>query len=242
MTKKLPTIVAVHAGQPMVSSLTMAELLERSHDQVLRAIRRVQAKKPSLDVLVESDVNSRGKAIPVYWLNEKASLLVMPYVGGDKSIDGQEKLVDAYLAYHRKFSRRIPRSPEWQEQRLLGKSARKEVVDTIQEFVEYATRQGSKNAAMYYTSITKGTYAALFMLEHGGNWKGLREFLSSLQLNSLATAEHIASRAIRQSMDIDMFYRDIYVVAIDQVKKFAELVGKSTVTPEVPLSLVKKDS
>jgi phage regulator Rha-like protein len=100
---KIDNILEVNQGKPMVSSLKVSELLKRPHDQVLRAIRKVGASQKGLDVLVETYLDKQGKEQPVYWLGERSSLIVMPYIGGDKSMEGQTKLVDAYLHYRDNF-------------------------------------------------------------------------------------------------------------------------------------------
>ena len=101
--QEIANVIEAHHGKPMVSSLKIAELLERPHDQVLRAIRKVENTQRGLDVLVESYLNEQNKEQPLYWLGERSSLIVMPYVGGDKSVEGQTKLVDAYLHYRDNF-------------------------------------------------------------------------------------------------------------------------------------------
>ena len=111
--------------------------------------------------------------------------------------------------------------------------------DVVKEFVEYATSQGSKSAKMYYINITKGTYAALFVLEHGGKWEGIRDCLSRLQLTTLSSAEQIALKALREAMEMDMHYKDAYKYAIGKVKGFAELIGVTKIPDEPSLKLVK---
>lgn len=98
-------IIQIHRNRPMVSSLKIAELFGRRHDSVLRAIRKELAGEISLRKLAESEsTNSRGKTIPVYWLDERSALILMPFVGGRKSIEGQQKLVDAYLWYRDNYA------------------------------------------------------------------------------------------------------------------------------------------
>ena len=119
---------------------------------------------------------------------------------------------------------------EWIKYREEGKIARLAETDTIKKFVEYAEKQGSKNAKMYYVNITKGVYKALFMLETGGQWKGLREYLSKLQLIHLATAENVAQKYIEEGMKLEMNYKDIYRYAINKVEEMGSILGKGHVT------------
>ena len=140
-------------------------------------------------------------------------------------------VVGAKLALVKAFSRarkqvNVRKSAEWKQARLESKLSRKAETDVIEKFVKYATAQGSSNAKHYYSNITKGTYKALYLLEKSAEIKNLRERLSVMQLNQLATAEGIARKAIAEYMDLGTHYKDIYKVAIDRVITLADLLGK----------------
>lgn len=103
--------------------------------------------------------------------------------------------------------------------RIEGKQTRRELTDTIKDFVSYAKSQGSQSAEKYYMSITKMEYAALGMLE--AKEKGFRDTLNISQVHTLAVAEHIAREAILQGMEEGMFYKDIYKFAKQAVERYA---------------------
>ena len=103
--QEIAGVIEIRHNKPMVSSLKIAELFERRHDSVLRAIRKELADEISLRKVAESETkNSRGKPIPIFWLDERQALIVMPFLGGQKSREGQRKLVDAYLYYRDAFA------------------------------------------------------------------------------------------------------------------------------------------
>lgn len=103
--------------------------------------------------------------------------------------------------------------------RIEGKQTRRELTDTIKDFVSHAKAQGSQSAEKYYMSITKMEYAALGMLE--AKEKGFRDTLNISQVHTLAVAEHIAREAILQGMEEGMFYKDIYKFAKQAVERYA---------------------
>lgn len=142
------------------------------------------------------------------------------------TIRSRIKIIDKWQELEDKFTNERLNELERQQARLEGKVARRVETDTIKEFVEYATKQGSSNAKMYYANITKGTYEALYILEQGGSCKELRQKLSTMQLNQLATAETIAMKAIDEHMDIGTHYKDIYKIAIAKVIGLSNLLGK----------------
>ena len=95
----------------------------------------------------------------------------------------------------------------------------------IKEFIEYATKQGSKNAAFYYANISKMENTALFFLEQ--KFKNLRDILDIRQLSTVDSADHIVAKALRDGMDSGMAYQNIYTMAKKRVEAFAELRGKT---------------
>ena len=50
---------------------------------------------------------------------------------------------------------------DWKTARLQSKEVRRHLTDVIQQLVEYATEQGSKNAKHYYSTITREIYKSL---------------------------------------------------------------------------------
>lgn len=113
-------------------------------------------------------------------------------------------------------------SLEWKQARLSGKQVRRSVTDTIKEFVEYATEQGSRSAHMYYMAITKMEYKALGLLRESDD--NFRDTMTITQLSFLSTAENLAKIAIQQGMDHELHYKQIYELAKNRVMAFAKSV------------------
>lgn len=115
----------------------------------------------------------------------------------------------------------------WIEARESGKLERRVETDTIQVFVDYAHRQGSKNAGKYYVSISTMENRALFFVEQ--KYPNLREVLGTAQLNTVQTADRIVSKALQDGMDQGLHYKDIYKLAKSRILGYADLVGRSSV-------------
>lgn len=143
-----------------------------------------------------------------------------------KGKEARQYFIEVDKAYHREGPRELKKYVEWLKAREKGKEARKLETDVIKSFIEYATEQGSRNARHYYINLTKGAYRALFILEKGGEWKGLRNHLSTLQLTQLSVAEWVAQKYIGEGMILHMHYKDIYRYAIAKVEEMAAILGK----------------
>lgn len=133
-------------------------------------------------------------------------------------------------------------SPEWLEARQSGKLLRLAQTDIIQEFVDYAKKQGSGTPDWYFKAYTTGIYKALFILDEGIKEKGLREKLNTLQLTNLAVAERVAQTAIREGMNLEMFYKDIYKFAIGKTEDFVRLIGGKDTVIDSNVKSIKRET
>jgi Rha family phage regulatory protein len=206
-----------------MSSREIAELTGKRHDNVMRDIRAMLVElHGESDLLRFEGVYSggNGESRPCFNLPKRETLILI----SGYSIVMRARIIDRWQELEDKYGRK--QSLEWQRAREEGKLSRKAETDVIEEFVEYAEAQGSSNARHYYVNITKGTYKALYLLDKSADVKNLRERLSVMQLNQLATAESVARKAIAEYMEIGTHYKDIYRIAIDRVLTLADLLGK----------------
>jgi len=118
-------------------------------------------------------------------------------------------------------------NPEWQNVRSDGKIAYKQKTDVIKDFVEYATKQGSKSAGMYYGNLAKMENSSLFFIEQ--KYKNLRDIMTIKQLMQVCTADDVIDKALKEGMESELHYKDIYKLAKSRICAFAEIIGKSPV-------------
>ncbi|RUR52692.1 Rha family transcriptional regulator [Vreelandella populi] len=86
-------------GNLYVSSLTVSEEFGRRHDNVLTSIRDLIASRHlgALDFKESSYRSKQNKEMPCILLSHRGFLISMPYIGGEKSKDGQVRLVDSFI-------------------------------------------------------------------------------------------------------------------------------------------------
>jgi len=131
----------------------------------------------------------------------------------------QKEFLSNFLAYQGQ--------DEYKQIRSAGKLSRKEETGVIQEFIEYATNQGSTNAKMYYANISSMENKAFFMLEQ--KFKNVREMLIGQQLGVISTADTAVKTALKDGMEKGMHYKDIYKLAKHNVEVIASVISKTTV-------------
>ena len=142
---EIANVIEIRRNRPMVSSLKIAELFERRHDNVLAAIRKEFANEISALELKEADyIDKNGDSRPAFWLNEEQALFVMPFVGGEKAREGQRKLVRAYLYYRDHFA-----NPPRQDLLAVKRAAHHPMMDALVEFRE---EQGKDTVLHHFTN------------------------------------------------------------------------------------------
>ena len=215
-------VAKVDMNAPLhMSSLEIAELTGKRHDNVMTDIQHMLSElhlnAPDFSGTYKT---SKGNIYQCFNLPKRETLILV----SGYSIVMRARIIDRWQELEDKYGRK--QSLEWNRARQEGKLSRKAETDVIEAFVEYATAQGSQNAKHYYVNLTKGTYKALYLLDKSADIKDLRERLSVMQLNQLATAESVARKAIAEYMDMGTHYKDIYRIAIDRVITLADLLGK----------------
>ena len=115
----------------------------------------------------------------------------------------------------------------WLEERETGKLQRRSTTDRIKEFVEYAEKQGSRNAKMYYMNISKMENKALFFIEQ--KYPNIRELMTGRQLNVIRSADMIVEEAIIEGMESGKGYREIYQECRRRVEQFSAMVPRTMI-------------
>ncbi len=143
---------------------------------------------------------------------------------GKKAAAFKEKYIAAFNQMEKVIQQRS--NAAWIEQRNAGKLVRREMTDAVQVFVEYATKQGSKNAKHYYSNLTSMTHRALFMVGQASA-KPFRDMLGGMNLSRLMVAEDICRSALFDGMNEGLPYKDIYQLAKQRVEVFAQSLPKT---------------
>ena len=199
-------IVKVKRGKVYCTSIMFSEKMDMQHGHVLRDIRKLVSHNPTQDseFSEEEFTNGRNRKYSMIVMTKKGffSLIMNTSVSPEKKqklYEVQNSFIDAFENMEKLLleQQNNNNNIEWLKHRELGKSQRLELTDTIKDFVDYATSQGSKSAKMYYIIITKMEYKALNFVQLGK--PKLRETLDTLELYQLLLAEDICKKSIKKS-------------------------------------------
>jgi Rha family phage regulatory protein len=217
-----------------VSSRTVAEVFGKHHHRVLHAIRQLEIpeeiNRNYFRSIEFTDSRSRAQD-EIIMTRDGFSLLCMGFTGA-KAMQWKLKFLAAFNAMEEKLVKESDKL-EWNAARLQIKAVRKSFTNAVQDFVAYATEQGSKSATMYYANITKMEYKALDLLDKqksavGGNF---RDTLDLMDISALTMAEVIAKSALESGMQQKMHYKEIYQFAKQKVNEYAAVVSMPRLKP-----------
>lgn len=209
------------------SSRIIAEYFGKAHRDVLKTIRAIECSEEfSLRNFAQRDFdNERGQTYQEYIITRDGFTILAMGFTGKKAMSWKEKFLTAFNAMESELIRERS-NLDWKAARLQGKAVRRNTTDTIQDFIQYATAQGSVNAKMYYANLTKMEYKALDILEQSKQSSGnFRDTLDLMQIGFLQVAENIASTAIQKGMLDNLHYKEIYIFAKDKVTQYAHSVS-----------------
>jgi len=226
----LNNLVIVQKDDVVTDSLSIAKGVDNEHRAVLQLIRTYKNDLEDFGTLAFEMRKTRGRPQEVFYLNESQTYFLLTLMKNNETVTRFKKeLVKEFVRMRKAlFQLTVQKqSDEWKLQRLQGKTQRKETTDTIKDFTQYAVKQGSQNALRYYSNLTKMEYKALFILQQ--RFPNVREFLNDKQLGHLRTADHIVEEALKDGMEAELDYKDIYQLAKERVEEFAKLVKPSIV-------------
>lgn len=247
MNQDLMSVIEIKKERAFVSSLVVAEQFEKEHKNVLRDIEALEIddKFRQLNFELTSYVDIQNKERKSYKITRDGFMLLVMGFTGNKAMKMKVAFIEAFNRMENAIRQQIKNAADeqWKIARATGKSIRSYETDIIQRFVAYATDQGSESAKMYYANITKMEYKALGLidlLDHPTSHR--RDILNCVQIGHLMTAESIAAKAIQKGMDAKLPYKQIYVLAKEEVMRFVDLVGTTSIgeTPLQSLGVEKR--
>lgn len=169
-----------------------------------------------------------GRPVKAYLLNEdQFTFLAMLMRNTPEVVKLKVKVAKEFIRMRQTISNLISQrdNPDWQNVRSDGKQVYLQKTDVIKQFVDYAKGQGSTSAERYYSNLAVMENKALFFIER--KYKNMHEIMTIKQLMQIATADDVVERAIKEGMEQNLNYKDIYKLAKSRVVAFANIIGKS---------------
>ena len=225
-------LVHTKKNEVFTNSKIIADMLEVNHQKVMQTIDRMFKRQQKNNIplrmlkypqkFIESSfTNKMGRIYKMYELNEQAYLkLAMQLSGYEKAEIVQDQLIEAFTMMKQQILNMQNNS--WIAKRDEAKQIRQKETDIIKDFIEYATKQGSKNANKYYMNITKMTNKALELLMQTDDYKPLRDLATITELGFIQMLDLRATQAIEDGIKRQLPYKEIYKYAKEEVEKLSD--------------------
>jgi phage regulator Rha-like protein len=155
-------LVEVHGNELTTTSLVIAELFGRPHKNVLQSLDKIANKNSGLVFKLGTFEDKNGDERRMIILNERSFLIAMPFIGGNKSFEGQVKLVDEFLRLQK-----IINSPNRHHELQYKRDTAKPMTDMLKFLRESSDKETNKN---HYVNEHKFCNRALT-----GNWEPVYE-------------------------------------------------------------------
>ena len=205
-------LVFMKNEEAVTDSLIVAELFEKRHADVIRAIENLidgvrknalvdERKNETVNLFIQSRYkDEKGEYRKKYLMNRDGfSLLVMGFTG-KKALAWKLKYIEAFNAMEKVVMQK--QTADWLETRRQGQLVRREETDVIQQLVEYAKSQGSEHSQMLYMTYTKLANRIVGVSN--------RDSATHTQLNDLSTMERLIAKVVLDGMEAGTYYKQIY--------------------------------
>lgn len=211
-------LVAIRNKDTVCSSLEVAEHFEKRHADVIRAIENL-IQNDSTQNCAQCFKRSfykdmTGKKNKMYFMNRDGFTFLTMGFTGKKANEWKWQYIEAFNRMEQLLA--MKQTQVYQETRSYQKQIRKQEADTIKLYVEYAIKQGSSNAARYYSSLSRLADKAAG-IEY-------REYATLQQLNNLALIENIITQCITNGIELQEPYKNIYCTCKAKLDQFSKIV------------------
>lgn len=213
-------IVFLMGNNVFTDSMVIAKGTRNQHKSVVSLIKAQNKRLEKFGSIEFSDLKSRnpkgGRPTRIYKLNEMQATLLITFLDNTEIVaDFKVELVRQFYQMRRYIMEH--QSPHWQQTRLESRINRRIETDEIKEFVEYAKAHGSKNADRYYVNFTNLANKAV------GIDSNSRDSITAGELNNLILIEHIIGQVIRNGIQREVQYKEIYQDCKRRIGQFREI-------------------
>ncbi len=203
-------LVFLRNRQALTTSLKVAEVFEKRHDTVLRAIENAKSSLRKIaDVetaIIRSNyTDAKGESRPMYLLNRDGFTFVVMRFTGEKANQFKWNYIQAFNAMEQILTNQ--KNEQWQEVRSATKTGYKDLSAAVKELYEWAVSHGCKaSEKVFYMNFAK------LMNKTLGIDPNSRDTLAAWQLFEIEKLQFIARTIITgllaRGEDYHLPYRD----------------------------------
>ena len=222
-------LVFIENDQALTTSLKVAEVFEKPHNDVMKSIRKLISEMGGLGKISQSSmftestyINQQNKQQPMYLINRDGFTLLAMGFTGQKALQFKLAYIDAFNRMELKLQELLAQGKDarYFETRAAGKISRKAETSVIKQFIAYARLQGCDWEDSYF-------YSRLSILCNEGAGlpkRGGRDNATIQQLNTLDLMEgQIVRNVLINGMSEGLPYPQVMARMEQQINTFLEV-------------------
>jgi len=220
-------LIEVKNGEPITNSYIVSKEFNIDHFEILRKVRNLSMEISDVRFSEMFKIEKRmvrGRGFDQYIINRDGYMFIVMNISTKKANSKKLAFIDAFNAMEKSLLTLDLNKGEnqWLRLRVQSKAERLRHTDVIKEFVEYATKQGSKSAKYYYKHYTNATYKVLGLIQH--KKPKLKDTLDFMELSQLMVAENLAKQSIRKHMKNGENYKNVFVLVKQDLVNFGNSI------------------
>lgn len=216
-------LVFIQNDQALTTSLKVAEVFEKQHKDVLRAIENLKAQNCAVKKFFFEDsykVKGNNKTYKMYLMNFNGfSLLVMGFTG-EKALQFKLDFIDSFDKMKNALNKLIEKrkTAEWQEARNASRRGWRPLTDAIQKLIELAREQGSTtDDKVFYMTYAKLMNKMLHIKS------GSRDKIEAWQNYELEKFEFMLKCIIAEKVPAKENHKKIYSAVKQAIENYCTL-------------------
>lgn len=213
------TLVEIKKHTVVCSSIQVAKNFDKNHFHIIRDLETKiigVADKNFTDTNfgLSEYKDESGKRNKMYFMTRDGFTLLAMGFTGVKAMKWKIKYINSFNKMEQLLLEK--QTEQWQQTRLQSKANRRLETDEIKELIEYAKAQGSKN-------MEKQGYVIYSKLANKVCGINDRNNATVSQLNNLVLVENILKNCIKNGIEENKHYKEIYQDCKNRLNQFLEI-------------------
>ena len=219
-------LVFIQNDQALTTSLKIAEVFEKRHDRVLRAIENAMGNLPQNGDVKKAFIkdtykDEKGEHRPMYYLNRDGfSFVVMGFNNTPQVAKWKWGYIQAFNLMEKTLIELLEKrkSAEWQEARNASRRGWRPLTDAIKKLAELAHEQGSKTEEKFFYMAYARLMNKMLHIKAGN-----RDKIESWQNYELEKFEFILKCILDDKVPTKENHKKIYATAKQALENYCEL-------------------
>lgn len=215
-------LTTIIQGQPVTNTRKIASAIDADNKEVVNVVKTLLEDYPELrgdttapkipefePVFIEYQAEYRGQTFTAYQMNEAAFYLLLPRFRTPRAKTAYLEFVKSFMQMKQALLQAEANKDNllFNQIRIEGKQARRNLTDALAEFADYAENQGSKGRKWLFSNVTKQINKAIGL--QAISCPSARDAMTTEQAEQLKEVEQLMTDLLHELMEAKTPYKEI---------------------------------